>query len=277
MDNILVATDFSESAKNATAYAIELATRAYADITLLHVATIQVVDPVAPAFYLDTLIQEKEKDSSHLLEEFKGQMHQVLYPDNEKLKVHTKTGLGIPSSEISEIAESSTTDLVVVGAKNGDFWSRITGSTVVDLLNTISKPMLVVPENSSYKKLDSIVLATNLEDGDEAFIKQVIQFAQVFNARVLIMHVNDDNKEGIEDRFDKLKRKILTDLKYGKVHFELVRLEDPSRIIDLISELDNADLIALRKIDRGFISELFHKSMTKDKVYNTDIPLLIYH
>lgn len=277
MNNILVATDFSESSKNATEYAIQLATRAYSEITLFHVATLQVIDPVAPAFYLDTLIQEKKKDSINQLELVKSTMQQVLYPDNGSLKVHTKTAIGIPSSEISEMSSDSSVDLIVVGAKKGDFWARLTGSTVVDLLNFVDKPLLVVPEKARFEKINSIVVATNLEEGDTEFIKSVIAFAKTFNAHVLILHVNEVASEEDEEHFKILKKKIITDLEYGKVHFEIIRLKDSSRIIDLISEMDNADLLALRKVERGFVAELFHSSMTKDKIYNTKIPLLIYH
>jgi nucleotide-binding universal stress UspA family protein len=277
MKNILVATDFSESSKNATNYAVQLALRAKLEITLFHVSTIQVIDPVAPAFYLDTLIQEKEKDSMQLLEELKSRMHQVLHSDSEKLRITTKSAIGMPAIEIARAANEQSIGLILTGGKKGDFWARLTGSTVVDLLGNAKKPLLVVPEKAQFKKMDSIVVATNLEAGDEGFVKQVIDFAKIFDAHVLIMHVNEDANQQVEERFEKLKQNITDELKYDKVSFEIVRLEVSSQTIDLISELDNADLVALRKIERSFISELFHKSMTKEKIYHTEVPLLIYH
>lgn len=277
MDNILVAIDFSESSKNAGKFAVNFAAKACADITFLNISTIQVIDPVAPAFYIDPLLKEKEEESAKMLEEYKGGFQSVKYVDNTPLNLYTKTGVGVPSIEITEKLEESKYDMLVLGSKKGDFWTRLTGSTAVDVVNSTEVPVLVVPENSEFRGIKSVVAATNLRDDDSEFIKSVINFCKGFNAHLLIIHVNDSGSEEEENLFKKLKKDIKQDLKYGNVHFESIRLKDPGRVIELIAEIENADLIALKKQERNFISNIFHTSLIKEKIYHSGLPLIIFH
>lgn len=277
MDNILVAIDFSESSKNAGKYAIDLAAKAYADITYLNISTVQVIDPVAPAFYIDPLLKEKEEESAKMLEEYKDSFEDKSYIDNSPINIFTKTGVGVPAIEINERLLENKYDLLVLGSKKGDFWTKLTGSTAVDVVNTAEVPVLVIPEKAQFKGLKSVVAATNLLEGDSEFLREVIAFCKNFNAHLLIIHVNDSGSEKEEKQFLKLKKDIKQDLKYGNVHFESIRLKDPGKVIELIAEIENADLIALKKQERSFISSIFHTSMVREKIYHSELPLLIYH
>lgn len=278
MDNILVAIDFSDSSKNAGKFAVNLAAKACADVTFLNIATIQVIDPVAPAFYIDPLLKEKEEESAKMLEEYKASFQGINYIDHTPLNLYTKTGVGVPSIEINERLEEKEYDMLVLGSKKGDFWTRLTGSTAVDVVNTTEVPVLVVPEKSEFRGIKSVVAATNLLEGDSEFLKSVITFCKSFNAHLMIIHVNDSGSEEEEEElFRKLKKDIKQDLKYGNVHFESIRLKDPARVIELIAEIENADLIALKKQERSFISSMFHTSMVKDKIYHSELPLIIFH
>ncbi len=275
MKNILVATDFSQSGTNACDYAVRLASQTGAEVTVLNVVTMQVIDPVAPAFYLDPLIVDKQQESKSLLASLEERYKDILYPDKSPLSFQIKSVVGVPGVEIRRNLEESNAELLIIGSRHSNFWTRLGGSTVTDLAGELSVPMLVVPEEASFKGIRSVVVATDLKNDADDFIRNVVDFARTFDAWVHILYVDESPTEQKEEQFAVLESQK-HQLAYDKVIFELVRLKNPSKIVDLFLEKENANLLVLRKQKRNFISELFHTSFTKEKIYNSETPLLIY-
>ncbi len=275
MKNILVATDFSESSANACDYAVAMASEIGAGVIALNVVIIQVIDPVAPAFYLDPLLNDKRDESQSLLTSLEDRYKRVLYPDKRSFSFQIKTAIGVPEAEIRNSLIESDADLLVVGTRHADFWTRLGGSTVTGLAGEVSVPMIVVPEEARYDGIRSIVLATDLKEDAEDFIREAVEFARVFDAWLHIVYIDEAPSEQKEERFAILESK-LPQLAYGKVDFELARLKNPLKIVDLFLEKENANLLVLRKRKRNFLSDLFHTSFTKEKIRDSKAPLLIY-
>lgn len=275
MKNILVATDFSKSGTNACDYAVKLASETGAAVTVLNVVTMQVIDPVAPAFYLDPLIVDKQQESKSLLASLEERYRGVGYPDNSPLSFQIKSAVGVPGVEIRRNLEESNADLLVIGSRHSNFWTRLGGSTVTDLAGELSAPMLVVPEEATFKRIQSLVLATDLKNDVDDYIRNVVDFARIFDAWIYILYIDELPTEQKEEQFAVLESQKYQ-LAYDKVIFELVRLKNPSKTVDMFLEKENANLLVLRKQKRNFIAELFHTSFTKEKIYNSEIPLLIY-
>ena len=62
MKNLLVPVDFSDYAHNACLYALHLASRDKAKVTLFHAYHIPIVDPLMPSEYLSDLAESAEKE-----------------------------------------------------------------------------------------------------------------------------------------------------------------------------------------------------------------------
>lgn len=277
MEKIVIATDFTECSTNALNFAKEIAKKAYAELHITSIVNLQIIDPVVPNFYVEPMFTEREEETGRQLDQIREKLHREHYPDGRELSVSLETQLGDPANEIIKEARKLRADLIVAGTKGDDFPSRLLGNTSLDLSHFSEIPLLIVPSQAAYHGFDKILYTTDLVEGDEEVLKRVIAFAKIYNAEILVLHVNEKNLKKEEDVFQAFKNEILQDLEYGKVKFESLTLKDTSAILDTVIDMDKYDMMVLRKLKRNTLSELFHKSLTREKVRNSEIPLLIFH
>src|ERR1017187_347742 len=108
MKHYLVATDFSDSARNAAKFAIELAKSTKARITLVHFYSVPVMVSDAPVMPV-IAYEELQKDNLALLRQEQAEMARVA----PGVKVDVLAQLGFANTEISEIGKFPDYDLIV--------------------------------------------------------------------------------------------------------------------------------------------------------------------
>jgi len=140
---ILVATDFSPCSRQGLRYAVSLAGKFQADITLLHVLDQKLMDQSCH-FGLDKEGKIKEiiwKKTKENMEEFLK---------NEKfgqIQVQKRIVPGIPFQEIVKNAQQTRADLIVLGGCGGtvDLDRLFFGSTAEKVVRMLPCPVLIVP------------------------------------------------------------------------------------------------------------------------------------
>ena len=157
---ILYATDLSENARYAFGYAVSLANRHDAKITVIHI--VEELSPFAHAMVedivgserLQTLRKEKEVqviDSiKKRLNEFCEQA-KIEAPKCPFMVENTMVKTGHPVDEIIRHAAEMDADIIVMGSHGQGMLADVTmGSTSRRVLRRCSKPVLVVrlPENN---------------------------------------------------------------------------------------------------------------------------------
>lgn len=137
-DAILVATDGSDAATDATEHAIELAVRF--DASLFGIAVIEtrtaydnaIVDPDEA----ERALRERAEDSLETLESAAS---------DAGVRVETVIRSGVPHEEIVAYADERDVDVVVVGAEGrSDLRRALLGSTVDGVVRFADRPVLVV-------------------------------------------------------------------------------------------------------------------------------------
>ena len=110
INKILIPTDFSDVANNALKYALELASKSKASVTLLHIRQIPLSDPSFPAetfqMYLNE-IETFEKEQSEKLTET------LLKPSGIPFEFCSATGF--VGDEVVRITHEKNIDLIVMG------------------------------------------------------------------------------------------------------------------------------------------------------------------
>jgi nucleotide-binding universal stress UspA family protein len=153
---ILYATDLSKNSSYAFYFAIDLARKHGAKITILHC-----VETIPPSLYaeaaftnlLETLQREKEQEKEHDAVKIKNQLQQFCQNIESQVgspcvdlvsEIIVKEGH--PMEEILNTADTKECDVIVLGT-HGKGWLKHTflGSVASSVLTRTRKPVFVIP------------------------------------------------------------------------------------------------------------------------------------
>lgn len=271
MKNILVPTDFSDCANNAIRYAVNLANKYNASITLLSAYHV----PSAGGTSVMVNLQDDLRDAA---KEELQKTKSKLIKDNPNLVVNVFTSYNLPVNAMLNFLKEKDTDVIVMGTTGATGIKEVfIGSTTSSLINKVKVPIFAVPENYVSTKLKKIYLATDLQSfkstDSTKFIKKL---ALDFDAKVELLNVAEKPNE--EESFKVVSQAIDIENEFFGVDHEFNFIESTNvekAILDYIDE-DNS-IIAVINRERNFFSRLFHTSTSKKITMHASVPILVLH
>jgi len=263
---ILFPTDFSPTAKNAFAYAVELAKLMDASIDLISVYHLPVADAssVEPN-QIDRMLHEKKQQiSTHMAEFIKG--------PNKEFVGKTRIDYGVfISAEITEAAMDGNYDLIIMGMKGvHNRMEKLMGSTTSHTMMHAPCPVLAIPEQADFQGIEHIAYATDFYPDDTKAIHNLMELAESLKTRVHFVHVTQDEVEATPQV--QLASGSTTFAGYNVVTDDSIE----NGLNEFIQEKD-IDVLALFIPRRRLWERLFHSSFSKRMAMNTRIPLLTFH
>ena len=269
MKKILVPTDFSSIAANAYAYAQRLAERQGAELEVIHA--------YHPSFdysnpYLDVPAAEFDSIKRELLDNF-VQEH-TSGGDEVVALPQTALHIGFASEEI--VRRSKEVDLVVMGTTGkGNLLEKTFGSVSTYVAQYAHCPVLFVPGECELEPFEEIVFASNYQAADEALITQLIGLVNNDTANIHFVHVDNQTNTPYqveEILYEEAARRDMPGLGFNTVEIECPNVQEG--IVRYAQDIE-ADLIVMGTVHRGFLEQLFHKSVTREVVFHTAVPLLV--
>ncbi|HYF31845.1 MAG TPA: universal stress protein [Chitinophagaceae bacterium] len=268
MQTILVPTDFSDNAKNAMAYAAQFARKVNASLLLLHAYMLPT--PVSEVPYVMINAEEMQKENERFAREAVDKL-QAEYG----IRASSLVRLGFPSEEIEAVIEDQTIDLVIMGMKGKGALEKMMGSTTTSTIKKVEKPVLVIPQNATYRDIQHITYATDFSyEVDFHVYQPMIDLVQSFNAQLHIVHVQ---KHSEEMKAGEIAGEIQLDPAFSSVphEFHIIKDSEVKHGIELYLEQNRTDMLVMITHEHGFLSRLFGRSHTKAMVYDTHVPLLV--
>lgn len=273
MKTILVATDFSETAKNAVNYAAEVAKVTNAKLILFHVYH----DPI----YLAEIpimppIDEIKDDCIDCLKKIEKEIHQKF---GNKLILECVCKYGFPVDEINQYAKESNVDMIVMGMEGTSYLSeKIIGNITTSLFKKAYCPVLAVDRQVRFKSIKNIVLASDYKDTEsKAVLTPLIEVAKLFDSKIFILNVVQELEtittvgkavEGI---------KINNALDSVKHSFHYSKSDDVIESINDFVEEHEIDLVVMIPRAHSPLHNLFHESNCKRMAFHSKVPLLALH
>jgi nucleotide-binding universal stress UspA family protein len=272
MKKILIPTDFSQTARDAYAYALEYC-KALGEPCGVKVVHVFMPEAASTPTFIPP-VQEFMEIKEQTLKEFAH--HTFEKPDNVE-EVETEQLIGFPGDEIIELSKEF--DLVIMGTTgDGGLLEKLFGSVSTIVAQRSHCPVLLIPHGVKYQNPDQILYASSAEASDERLIEQLIVFNKPFQARIHFVHVE---REG-DAAFSKSKEEIFEELfDAGEPPFAFefanIKSADVDASINQYAEMEKIDLIVMATRQRSFWEQLFHKSQTKKMALHARLPLLILH
>jgi nucleotide-binding universal stress UspA family protein len=270
ISKIIVPTDFSAPAEQALNYAIELAKKTNASITLLHINQVAMVDASMPAETYQFLVKEIEEMTKEGMDKL---AKKLLIPSG--IAYTTETRYGFVSEEICEIAKKDEADLIIMGTTGASGAAEILiGSNAASVVASSTVPVLVIPKDLTYKDYSRIVYATDYNEPEFPALMRLIYFAELFDCPLDVIHVKSDADKyfNIENNFFKKNKANIT---YPNINYIQLEKGDIIQSINHYVEENHGDLLVMAKHNRSFFDRLFHRSLSKKMAYHTKIPLLV--
>ena len=274
MKRILVPTDFSDTAKNAAHYAVQLAASTNdASIILYNVA-----DKIAAG-----------SDGSPLTEDSNDRyviLQQALTNLKTELAGYGQTTIDLVVEEGSSLTDNLERyvrhhgiDLVVMGITGATRLEQIfMGSNALNVVNLGVCPVIIVPPNAVFNPIKKVLFACDFKEVATTIpIAPVKGILDLFKPSLYIVNVDVEHYVEVTAEYSS-QRAVLEELfKDYSPEFFFIRMYDFQDSISSFTADRDIDLILTIPKKHSFLAGLFKPSHTKKLAYHSHVPILAVH
>jgi nucleotide-binding universal stress UspA family protein len=275
MKRILFPTDFSEVATNAFVHALEFAKIVHGELILLHTFELPVFDnqffPENYAVIYDSL----ELSQFDMFKEEIPKLRTIAEERHlDKIKMSHRLMDGDLLFNIKRAIKEDKIDFVIMGTSGATGWeSFFLGTNTGSAISNIDVPMLCVPLEAKFKKIETIGFTTRFRPKDKKALKTVLDIAKKTKAKVKCLYVKTSDSDVSKDTIEKWETEFMQD----PIEFFVINSDEVKEtILDFILYKE-IDVLTMLTYKRGFFEGLFKPSFTKKMAANFDIPILAIH
>ena len=259
MQTIITPTDFSDVSLNAVNYAADMALALHTRLLILHATEI----PASAG------INYPELSDNEIEKKLRTLKNDLIKRAEKRIVIQTKQVTGFIENEIITMCDYQNPLAVVMATQGANFREHFfVGSITVYLSKNLKYPVIAVPKNVTYKPVNKILLATDLENLYDLSIEKIVNVVKAFNATLDIVHVykNEDKLGLMKARKSELAR-YLKDL---APRFHFIKSKNVYEAITNFAQKNNSDLILAFPKKHAF----FHKSESKQLIYNSPFAVM---
>jgi len=262
MKTILLMTDFSDNAKNAIQYAINM----YGEEVNYILLNTYIVRENSGAFMsvADRIKEISEEELSNELTYIENKFSQY-----SNLNITTLSQRGGPIDSVNIIKSQHPIDLIVMGTKGASGLTKLLiGSVTASIVKETNLPVLIVPEKAEYQPIKKIVFAVDDFKMDDELLRPLTSMIQKEKSTLHLLNVV--NKEALNLNMEELKKL------YGQnIVIESVVGESVSEEIEKFATDNQINLITVVAHHNKFFDRLFHKSVSQELVFHAKLPILV--
>lgn len=222
--------------------------------------------------------QKLKKDSLADLEETAGRLKKLISQDETFTpQIDYIVAFGIVASITEKIISERKVDIVVMATHETNFFTRFfSGSHIYKLIDNISCPVFLIPEDTPYQEIYAIGYATDLTFDNTKAIDYLTKMAAALHAAITINYISlvgfptttSEKENGFSLKFHQNQDHPL--ISYNNIKADNIRNE----MINL-SRSKAINILALVHRRYSFVEDLFHTSLSKQMSGCSRIPLLI--
>lgn len=270
IEKIVIPVDFSDVSTNAFAFGHRLATDLGAVTKAVHVflpsareiteaATVNIDFVMLRESYLEDFVATFDLD-------WGSDLMRVSLIDSE-------FRTGFPGDQILDSIEENAAYLTVMGSTGqSSFLRKWFGSVSTKIMNESPSPVLIVPEEASYKGIHRIAYAYEDIKQDEAVIEELASFADRFGAEIHLIHVENDETPDPGYYITEVLNKHYPS---ALITTSSIKTDDIPKGITDYCTTRHIDLICLSTHKKGFLEQLYDDNISRQIAIISSLPLLI--
>lgn len=269
---IVLTTDFTDPSHHAIDYAIKMFAQWQGEITYYLLHGFKQMAPYVDTGSIPVITNQAwETESMQQLEKEVKTLKQ-----KANIKVSAVFEIGSISEVVKKIEERENPDLFIMASREKSFFERMTfGSNTIQVMANVTTPVLTIPLEAEFKKIDTVVFAADFEPLGTPFESFELFKALVekFDAKLQVLRVYASEKqmEGTALQ-DSIIHKYMERVEHE--HYPVVNADVYEGIISFIDQ-KTPDMVVMIPRDKNFIEKIFKSSVTRKMTYEANVPLLL--
>lgn len=274
MKAIIVPTDFSPAALNATNYAADMALSIKATLLLFHVYQLPLSVSDTPIVLLS--VEEMRESAESRLVHLKKDLEHIT---SGALEIQTEARMGNLPDELEDCCNKNKPFAVIMGTRGHSAVERVLfGSNTLSVIKHLSWPVIGVPIGKEFGNgIKKIGLACDFREVKESTpIPAIRALVKELQAELHVLNVDHNNQHFNADTpvQSALLHTALGDLNPQYHYIEHRDIEDG---INEFAEKNNLDLVITIPKKHKLLESLFKKSSTKQLVFQSHVPVMCIH
>ena len=194
----------------------------------------------------------------------------------DRINIQIKKGEVV--SQIKKHISSHTYDAIVMGTRDKyDLLDKVIGTVSLAIVKTSDCPLYLIPRYANYRKYNRVMVAADKHLLNNKVGLRIKEWNKDYNAFVTFMHVSNGKDNYVKSE-DILVSELFEngDPSFG---FEVTTVQGAKVGKTLLDTAYNigADLLISMPDKQNFLSALLYKSVTKELIHKSSIPLLFIH
>ena len=277
MQSIIVPTDFSPGAYNAARYALALA----ADVQATKIILYNAYQPyISENPEMDVLLVQEVTEFKKISEEGLGRMKEKIQAEvPSSIELELASEYSLIANGIIGACEKYNAGLVVMGITGAEnkLEEAIIGSNAVDVARDSKIPVIIVPANAEYEKLQKVLLAVDFKKVAETTpVSEIKKLLDSTNAQLDVLHVEADARSARID-LDHEKKAFNSLFSNYNPQYHFIESENFTDAINDFAVNNSSNLIIVIPKKHGLFEGIFKRSHTKALAFHSHIPVMSIH
>jgi len=263
---VIVPCEFSEVSMNAFSYAYKMFEDAEFTVLHVHSGILSKREPV----YLESGMTKDKLLKKEMIRDVCMAVNRNNLPENVTVEVKAGDIIEIINNYVKE----NQFDLLVSGTRDKyTLFDKVFGTISLGMVKATDIPVIMVPRFAKYKVIDQILFAPDRVGKDVQKFLSLVDKLNTEDPYISFIEIDTSGGKN-EIRDDKMKETLAGyKIKY-KYGFELIEANDISKSILSVAYNKHSDIIAISPHHQNFIETLLFKSVSKDLILDSKMPLL---
>lgn len=273
MKTIVLPTDFSENARNAIEYAVQMFGKEGCDFFLFNAVEVLTSSAGVP----DSTVDQRTRDANELMNKLVKELQQLLEDTPSVVRSSVQLGNGI-SDMVDRVAGEEGANLIIMGTQGASGLTEVLiGTHTEALIRKTRLPVLAVPESAWFKPPKRILFAADLQQmNDSGVLGPLKEIARKYDSKITILTVENEQATSDEEglREDLHLHREFDDIEHA---YDVAQGNRPHDQIECYIAANGTDLLVTISRHGGFWDRIFHTSVTGKLAMHTTVPMLALH
>jgi nucleotide-binding universal stress UspA family protein len=225
-------------------------------------------------------LQHNLKEKALLAREsLTSQVNEKIQKREGQVVVEVTSIIGNEIALINQMVKEGKAQMVML-ASEGLGESGFKRSFVDEVSRNVNCPVWIIPENTRYLSIESIIYATDYQEEDISTLKKVIDLTYFISPEITALHITSNPDFELKIKNAGFQKVVQNKTGYDDLTVKALVEKNSGGIPEMIGEFaaqDRSNLIVVLKDNKQFFERIFNPSTSNNIVHDTGYPVLVYH